>query len=332
MSSILGIFLLLAAREPFPATYTPSPCAPAEAVAAAGRTFPQSEISQIAALRGYDVGQEWVDAHWKELSDALTPIWAKAATCYATAANDNLYCNDIAQEEAFAICNRYEGSDREKCTFAMTAVLAGQDNNSKEAWTAMRPCLETHKPNAERTLEWWLDPPAFGASYPGWFRVHAVDSVTRVPVQARLHIESAQQIYAEDVPNGLPTTFYKVPWKQIKLFRVPNAAGHRDVVAPQVRIEAPGYRSESFRLPVEVAAMKIEMKPAKLKRGKNSVTVTAVDSITGKPIEARVMGGELVLGKTNEPFEIEIKGKRPEIWVTNLYDRYSDVVVVPAEK
>jgi hypothetical protein len=78
--------------------------------------------------------------------------------------------------------------------------------------------------------------------------------------------------------------------------------------------------------------MKVEMKPAKLRRGKNIVTITAVDSVTGKPVEARVMGGERVLGKTNQPFEIEITGKRPEIWVTNLYDRYSDVVVAPADK
>jgi len=332
MHPILGIFLLLA-REPFPADYKPSPCATPEAVARVGKTFPQSEIAQIAALRGYDVGQEWVDAHWKELTAALQPIWAKATTCFVTAANDNLFCNDVAAAEAFAICNRYpEGSkDREKCIFTMTAILAGQDHNSKEAWTGLRACAGQQKPAQERTLEWWLTPESFGAAYPGHFTVYAIDSETRVPVQARLHIQTTQPIYADDVPNGLPTTFYKVPWKP-KLFRVPNAQGHRDVVAPEVRIEAPGYREVTFRLPVAVPVMKVEMKPAKLKRGKNTVTITAVDAATGKPVEARVMGGQRVLGKTNEPFELEITGKRPEIWVTNLYDRYSDVVVVPAEK
>jgi hypothetical protein len=332
MTPILGLFLLLTVREPFPAAYTASPCATPETISLVGKTFPRSEISQIAAMRGYDVGQEWVDAHWKELNEALAPIWAKTATCYVTGSNDNLFCNDIAQEAALAICKRYEGSDGEKCMFSMTAILAGQDHNSKAAWTSMRSCAAAHRTTGERKLDWWLEPATFGATYPGWFRVHAVDSVTRVPVQGRLHIESAQQIYAEDVPNGLPTTFYKVPWKQIKLFRVPNAQGHRDVVPPQVRIEAPGYRTESFRLPVEVPVMKVEMKPAKLKRGKNKVTITALDSITGKPVEARVMGGEYVLGKTNQPLVIEVKGKRPEIWVTNLYDRYSDVVVVAADK
>jgi hypothetical protein len=72
--------------------------------------------------------------------------------------------------------------------------------------------------------------------------------------------------------------------------------------------------------------------PSKLKRGKNTVTITARDAATGTPVEARVMGGSSVLGKTNVPFELEIvKGqKRPEIWVTSLYDRYNDVVVVSA--
>ena len=331
MSSILGVFLLLATtREPFPADYKPSPCATPAAIARVGKTFPQSEISQIAAMRGYDVGQEWVDAHWKELSEALHPIWTKAATCFVTGANDNLFCSDVAAAEAFTICNRYSGTDREKCIFAMTAIVAGQDHNSKEAWTGMRACAAQQQTSQERTLDWWLVPATFDAAYPGHFTVYALDSETRVPVQARLHIQSTEQIYADDVPNGLPTAFYKVPWKR-KLFRVANAQGHRDVVAPEVRIEAPGYRSETFRLPVEVPVMKTEMKPAKLKRGKNSVTITAVDSITGKPVEARVMGGEHVLGKTNEPFTIEIKGKRPEIWITNLYDRYSDVVVAPAQ-
>ena len=332
MHPILGILLLLA-REPFPADYQPSPCATPDAVTRVAKTFPQSEIAQIAAMRGYDVGQEWVDAHWKELTEALHPIWTKAATCFVTAGNDNLFCNDVAQTEAFAVCNRYpEGSkDREKCIFTMTAILAGQDHNSKQTWTELRACAEANKPAGERTLKWWLTPESFGAMYPGHFTVYTVDSETRVPVQARLHIQSTQPIYADDVPNGLPTTYYKVPWKP-KLVRVANAQGHQDVVAPEVRIEAPGYKSVTFRLPMEVPVMKVEMKPAKLKRGKNSVTITAVDAATGKPVEARVMGGQHVLGKTNVPFELELTGKRPEIWVTNLYDRYSDVVVVAAEK
>src|SRR5689334_6800354 len=128
MHTILGIFLLLA-RNPFPADYQPSPCATPEAIARVGKSFPQSQVHQIAEMRGYDVPQEWVDAHWKELSADLAPIWAQATTCFVTAANDNLFCNDIAVNQAFATCNKHpKGSkDREYCIFAMTAILAGQD-------------------------------------------------------------------------------------------------------------------------------------------------------------------------------------------------------------
>jgi hypothetical protein len=122
-----------------------------------------------------------------------------------------------------------------------------------------------------------------------------------------------------------------VPWKP-KPVRVPNAAGHKDVLPPAVTLQAPGYRTVTFRLPMEIPSMKVTMSPAKLRRGKNTVTVTAVDAATGKPVEARVMGGQLVLGKTNVPFELEVVGKAPEIWVTSLYDRYNDVVVAPGGK
>lgn len=338
MRPILALLLLVApavlARDPFPADYQPSPCATPEAITRVKRTFPQSQMSQIAVLRGYTVSQEWVDLHWNELNEALAPIWAKTTTCYVTASNDNFFCNDLLSEESFGICNRFpEGSaDREKCIFTMTAILGGQDHNSKEAWESLRSCATANQPAGERTLDWWISPATFDEAYPGYFQVFATDSETRVPVQGRLHIQSTQQIYADDVPNGLPTTSYKVPWKKPQFVRVPNAQGHRDVIAPEVRIEAPGYKTVTFRLPMTASAMKVEMKPAKLKRGKNSVTVTAVDAVTGKPIEARVMGGQHVLGKTNVPFEVEVTGKRPEIWVTNLYDRYNDVVVAPGEK
>jgi hypothetical protein len=338
MRTILGLLLLLAtplsARDPYPDDYTPSPCATPEAIARVAKTFPQSQIHDIASMRGADIGQEWVDAHWKELSEGLAPIWAKIATCYTTAGNTNLFCNDAAMPAAFGICNRYpEGSrDRERCIYSMTAILHGQDLNSKAIWTELRNCAAAKHPASqdERTFDWWLVPETFGDGYPGHFTVYAIDSETRVPVQARLILESTVPIYSEDSADGLPTTFFKVPWKP-KLVRVPNAQGHRDVLPPAVTIQAPGYRIITFRLPMTVPSMTVTMTPAKLRRGKNSVTITAVDATTGKPVEARVMGGQHVLGKTNVPFELEVTGKAPEIWVTNLYDRYNDVVVAPAQ-
>lgn len=334
MHSILALFLLLA-REPFPAGYTPSPCATPERVATVGTTFPQSRLHDVATLRGYDIGQEWIDDHWGELTAILQPIWAKTATCYAAAPNDRLFCNDLAATEADASCSRFANeTDQLKCRQTMMAILAGQDhsNESKEMFAEIRQCAGQATPAAERTMEWWMDAPSFGAGYPGHFTIFTIDSETRVPVQARVHVQSVEPVYSEDVPGGLPTTFYRIPWARPRLVRVPNAQGHRDVKAPEVRIEAAGYRTVVFPLPVEVPVMKVEMKPAKLRRGRNTVTVTAVDAATGAPVEARVMGGQLVLGKTNEPFTLEVRGKQPEIWVTSLYDRYSDVVVAPAGK
>lgn len=332
MRPLIAILLLLATpvlgREIFPSGYKPAPCAKPEKVC---QSFPVSQIAEIAGLRGYDIGQEWVDAHWNELATAIAPLCAKMATCFATPGNDSVFCNDVLALEAQPVCDRYPAGskDREKCASFMITYLAGIDRNSKEPWTEMQACAAEQPRGGERTLEHWM------VQGDGHFTVYAIDSETRVPVRAALHIQSTTPIHAEDVPDGRPATFYKTPWKP-RLVRVPNADGHQDVVPPVVRIEAPGYRTESFSMPLVVPKMVVEMNPpaAKLRRGRNVVTITARDSASGAPVEARVMAGERVLGKTNEPFELECrKGeKRPEIWVTNLYDRYSDVVVAPAGK
>jgi hypothetical protein len=338
MPRILAILLVLAvpalaeSRKAFPDDFVPSPCASAAEVCT---TFNQSQFADYAALRGFDIGQEWADAHWRELGEALAPACAKLATCYAT--NDPRVCNDIVAEEVYATtCDRYpEGSvDREKCAFFVRIYLVGVERKSREAWQKIRECAKAQPAAAgERTLEWWLSPAKIDANYEGSFRVFAIDSKTRVPVLARVHMDVKPTVYANDAPGGLPTTFYAVPWKA-KLVRVPNDEGHRDVVPPEVRLEAPGYEPVTFRLPMDIPTMTITMEPAAtaLEPGKHTVTIRALDAATGEPVEARVMGGEHVLGKTNVPFELEVPkdGKRPEIWVTSLYDRYDDVVVVPA--
>lgn len=321
-------------RLPFPADYKASPCASAAPVC---KTFNQSQFADVAALRGFDIGQEWVDAHWRELSDALAPSCAKIATCFAVPGNDFTFCNDVVSEEVFATtCNRYpEGSrDREKCSFFVRTYLFGHDRNSVEPWKKIQECGKALPLPAERTFEWWMSPAAIGPDYPGSFTIYTIDSETRVPIRTKVHLNVQGPLYAPDSPDGLPTTFYPVPWKP-KLVRAPNAQGHRDVVPPTVQIEVPGYAPVTFDLPMTVPTMTVTMDPdpSKLKRGKNTVTITARDAATGALVEARVMGGaSSVLGKTNVPFELEIvKGqKRPEIWVTSLYDRYSDVVVAPA--
>lgn len=338
MPRLLAILIVLATpalaqtRPAYPDDYKPSPCATAAPVC---KTFRQSQFAAIAGLRGFDIGQEWVDAHWKELTEALEPACARIATCFAT--NEFTFCNDIVAEDVYAnTCKRYPAGskDWEKCEFFVRTYLTGHDRQSREPWQKIQECAKAQPSSGERTVEWWMFPEKIGPDYDGTFRVYAIDTETRVPVQALVMMDVKPKATTE-APGGQPTTFYKISWKP-KLVRVPNAAGHRDVVPPEVRIEAPGYKTVSFPIPLDVANMTVKMDPdpSKLKRGKNTVTITAHDTATGEPVEARVMGGELVLGKTNVPFELEIvKGqKRPEIWVTNLYDRYSDVVVAPAEK
>lgn len=344
MRPILGLLFLLAAplfaqpakETPFPTEYRRTTCATPAQVC---KSFRQSQFAEIAALRGADIGQEWVDAHWAELTTALQPACERLAACFAAPGNDHLFCDDVAKEEAFQLCSRYpDGSvDRRKCDIFMTVWAAGVDQNNGAVWPAVQECGKAQQPATavQRTLKYWFEPAMFETDKAASLRVYALDSETNVPVQAKLHIDSKDPIYAEDSPDGQPTTYYPVKWKP-KLVRVTNAAGHRDLKAPTVRIVAPGYREESFTLPMEVPALKLEMNPPlkKLKRGRNQVTVTAKDAETGEPVEARVMGGATILGKTNTPFELELGPgkKRPEIWVTSLYERYSDTVVAPAEK
>lgn len=330
---VLATPALAQSRQPFPDDYQASPCASAAPVC---KTFRQSQFADVAALRGFDIGQEWADAHWRELGEALAPACAKIATCFAVPTNDFTFCNDVVSAEVFATtCNRYpEGSvDREKCSFFVRTYLFGHDRNSPEPWQAIQACAKAQPAAGERKLDWWISPETIGPDYAGTFTVHAIDAETRVPVRAKLHLGVKETVYADGSPDGLPTTFYPVPWKA-KLVRVPNAQGHRDVIAPQVRIEASGYQPVTFPLAMDIPSLSVKMDPdpSKLRRGRNTVTITALDASTGAPVEARVMGGSAVLGKTNVPFELEIaRGKkRPEIWVTSLYDRYSDVVVAPA--
>jgi hypothetical protein len=132
----------------------------------------------------------------------------------------------------------------------------------------------------------------------------------------------------------LATAGYAAVWRA-GLKKVTNADGHRDLVTPTVTLQATGY--EPLVLPIVIDAPKavIEMKPsaAELKSGENTIIITARDAATGKDVEMRVMAGDRAIGKTNRPLQLSLeKGKKhPEIWVTSLFDRYSDQVVAKAQ-
>jgi hypothetical protein len=335
MRTLFGLLLLVApsllaqTRGSFPDAYTPSVCADPSKVCL---TFNQSQFHDIAALRGFDIGQEWIDAHWVEISTAMRPMCAKVATCFATPGNSFTFCNDILIPDVLEICDRYPAGskDREKCRMFAATYWAGHDRKSKQPWTEMQECAAKQPASsAEKTFDFSITPATIGLDYSGDLIVAAVDRETRVPVEGRIVFESREPVYSDTSASGLPTTFFPVRWRP-QLIRTPNAEGHFNVRPPEMRIEVPGYRTVTLPAPVEVPKMIVEMNPpaAKLKRGVNKVTISARDAATGEPVEARVMlGPSTILGNTNQPIELPVGKKREEIWVTSLYHRYSDVVV-----
>lgn len=327
LSLLLAPLTLAQPREVFPSDYQPHPCGSGEEACV---SFERTKMGGVAALRAWELDQAWVNAHWDELIAALRPACAKLGTCFSTPGNGWLFCNEAVRNDMYSVCDRYPSgsTDNRQCFFFVRIYFVGLGLNSKPAWAKMNACgVEAASPG-ERTFETWMVPDKIDADYEGSLTIYAIDTETRVPVYARVIIPSETPIYATDVPDGKPTTFYSVKWTP-KLVRVPAANGHRDVAPPEVRIEAPGYRTVTMAMPMTVPKMIVEMHPAKLAPGKNTITIAARDAVTGAPVEARVMGGSAVLGRTNEPFVLELaKGaKPPEIWVTSLFDAYSDVVV-----
>ena len=325
---------LAAERDPFPSDYTPHPCGPVSVCKSWDRsTF----IAAGMRHRAVTLDSAWVDAHWDQMMAAVAPTCAKLGTCYATAKNRYLFCNELAEVEVRKLCNRYPfgSNDAQQCNAFLTAWVIGVDFNTKAIADEAQKCAAEKADaagggGATRKLDVWVVPETMPADFEGAFTVHAIDPETRVPIDAKLLIEGPR-IYAPAAPDGRPGTGWPIKWKAAFL-RAPNANGHSDVVPPNVTVDAPGYAPVSFRMPVKMPKMIVEMQPATLKPGKQSVTFTARDSVTGVPVEARAMMGDAILGNTNRALEVDIpKGKRAEIWVTDLFNRYSDVVVAPAK-
>jgi hypothetical protein len=316
-------------REVFPSDYKPSACA-ADPVAVC-ESFPRSRITAYAtAFRGYDIHQEWVDAHWDEMVKEFTPLCTKIANCFTVKDNDWVYCLDLMRDDFLATCKKFpEGSeDYDQCMkFSMTYYVGLGGKTKLHA--AVQECLTTQPPQtAERSLEAWVLEKNLEVDYEGPLTVYAYDTDTHIPVRARVTIDGTSELKSTEGP--FPTAGYPSKFRA-KLTRVPDPNGHRGVVPPTVTLQATGYKTLTLQLPIAVPKMTVSMSPSvdQLKPGKNTVTVTALDAATGKPVLARVMAGDLVAGNANKPIVIEVeKGKKcPEIWVTSLYDTYGDVVI-----
>jgi hypothetical protein len=340
MKKALVLFLLtattlLAADGPelFPADYTPHPCAP-DVVCT---SVPEWQFIDTAALKGFSIESPWLDANYDRMIELTRPACAKLATCYATPGNLAIFCVDVVRPELISLCDRFpKGSkDYEQCGMFMRIFAIGVDMRDKEIWTKAQACAaEKTPPTTERTMKAWLEPADFSSpGYKGSFRVYAVDAETKTPVMAEASIPNTR--LRAGAPGGRPLVSYDIKWEP-RFVRVPNAAGHTDLVIPKITLTAPNYTPVTLDVPLAPGKLIVEMTPpaGKLKRGKNTVTVKAHDAVTNQPVELRVLLGETVLGDTNKPLEIEIKRgqKRPEIWATSLFDLYSDVVVAPAEK
>lgn len=339
LSTILLLLLAVTAaladepvREPFPSDYTPSPCA----LPAVCNSFERGQIISAGhSFQGFSIKDEWLRAHYDEMLAFFQPICAKAATCYGTHNSTFQFCNDALMPEYRSACDRfpYRSDDWNQCTMFVETWALGHDTRSLEKWKETQKCVKEKMPFTPTTTPpiVWIAPAKITIDYKDYIRVYALDPVTKRPIQAPMKVEG-QKLYASSNPTGVLSTYYPFKWP-VKFNRVPNAEGHTDLVAPMITVEPEGYPPVTFRLPAEVPKMVLTMSPKELKRGRNVVTITARDAETGAPVEARVMYGEEVAGETNKPFELELKRgeKRRELWVTSLFHRYSDMVVLKAQ-
>jgi hypothetical protein len=283
-------------------------------------------------FRGFNLQQEWVNEHWEEMLASFTPICAKMGNCFAVKGNDWVFCLDLMRNSLVSACDRFppDSEDRRQCTWFATTYFIGLGGKTK-LYESVQECVAEQPPSAIRKLEAWIEPNEFAYDFDGQLTAYAYDAETRIPVRAKIAIDGG---VLKVIEGKFPTVGYPVKWRA-GLKRVPNAQGHDDVIAPTVTFTAEGYEPVTVPITMNIPTLIVEMTPsaAELKRGTNTITVTTRDAATGKPVEMRVMAGDRVLGNANKPLQLEWERgeKRPEIWVTSLWSRYSDVVVAPRE-
>ncbi len=341
MKKTLAVLLLLATsavaqtttrREEYPSDYKPSPCAPATEETC--KSYTAAKLREAAGTyRAFHIDDKWLTAHWAELSAAYTPLCAKMANCMTIRDNTWQYCRDIMRDDFLAVCDRFpKGSDdAENCGMASLTYFIGL-NSHQHLQEQAHACAAEQPPGPQRTLAAWVSPEKIPLDFKGELHVYAYDAESHIPVRALLEIDSGK---IRSIEGPVPKTGYPNLWTA-RLKRAPRADGHSDVVLPTVTLKATGYKPLTFKLNMDLPRMNVTMTPPadQLKVGKNVVTINARDAATGAPVEARVMAGNMVVGRTNQPLELELteRDRLPEIWVTSLYDRYSDAVVVKGAK
>ena len=341
MRRTLAALLVLAAPalyaitpQIFPDDYKPAKCAAENPCA----TFNRSAINNSGArMQGYtNMRETWINAHLDKLQEEIQPYCKKLATCFGTLGNTSMFCTDVVLTQMMSVCDQWpaKSDDHDQCFLMMRTYASGIDLNAWKTWENAQACAKENATPGLRQMEIIVTPKTLPLDFNGKMVIYALDKETRVPVRAIINVED-EILYAREAPDGITTTSYALPWKA-NLRKVTRADGHSDIVPPKVTITREGYETVTFPMPIEVHPMVASMTPApaSLKRGKNTVTVTAVDSKTGKPVDARVMIGQRDVAEAGQPFELDLKKgeKREEIWVRSSFERYSDVVVAPAER
>jgi hypothetical protein len=318
----------------FPDDYKPSACAAKDACT----TMDRSAMNNFGArAQGYtNMRETWINAHIAKLQEEIKPYCAKLATCYGTLGNTNMFCDDVVLTQMMSVCDQWpqKSDDHDQCFLLMRTYASGIDQAGYPAWVEAQACAKANATPGTRQMEIIVTPKTLPLDFDGKLVIYALDKETRVPLRAIINVDG-EILYARDAPDGITTTSYALPWKA-SLRKVTRADGHSDIVPPKVTVTREGYETVTFPMPLDVRPMVASMTPApaSLKRGKNMITVTAIDSKTGKPIDARVMIGQRDVAEAGKPFEIDLKKgeKREEIWVRSSFERYSDVVVAPAER
>jgi hypothetical protein len=320
----------------FPADYKPSPCAPHFTC----RSFDLDKIPGAAkSFLGLKLSRQWVEDHAKDLLEDFAPICEKHATCMGTLGNAFMFCDDVVTPEFRGVCDgRFPRdksmSDWEQCKFFAEIFIMGVDTNMLAVGQSAQECA-AGVPRSSGTMDVWIEPATISPDNKDYITFYALDTATHIPVAAEVRLLGENLIDPAN-PAGTPATYY--PFKYTTKFRrIPNAEGHTDLKPALVTIESPYYPKVTMDLPVKVPRMILEMSPpvGRLKPGENTVTISAHDADSGKLVEARVMIGERWGGDTNKPFKLNVPRRGeplPEVWVTSLFDRYSDQVVVPKGK
>jgi hypothetical protein len=310
-----------------PETFPVAPCAPANSC----DSFTDSEIvSASYKYYGLQLDMHWVLDHRADILKELGPACQRHATCLATPGSTFWFCDDVLTQEAHTVCPKLFPNDA-PCKTYIEVWLLGIDLRAKDIWKAAQKCsAKSPAPQHSKPLDVWVSPEVLPANFKGKLTFFARDPDTHLPVYAKFAFDN-QIIYAPANPEGLPATIYPFDYTP-KFKRVPNADGHTDVVPPTVTVTAPNYPTTTFQLAAEVPKMTATMNPGELHGGKNVITIEARDATTGKPVEARVMLGGDPIGDTNLPITLNLnrKGEHAEIWITSLFNKYSDMVIAKA--